>query len=156
MELTQYSCNNEHLFSYWCVHVPLAEVCVCVCWGGADGVGEQLHCRSIKGSVVITAEAVSVTSRLHYLVSFVPAFTARLIEWNCIFSLWLSKKCAWYWEPVRRDFFFHAFSPPPPPPSLPPASSSCPLLHPHCLTGRYFMNSWVPGEERLVKEARCV
>lgn len=43
-------------------------------------VAERLHCRSIKGSVVITAESVSVTSRLHYLVSFVPAFAARLIE----------------------------------------------------------------------------
>lgn len=43
-------------------------------------MGEQLHYRSIKGSVVITAEAVSLTSRLHYLVSFVPAFAERLIE----------------------------------------------------------------------------
>lgn len=57
------------------------DVCVCV-WGSLKvmWVGEQLHCRSIKGSVVITAEAVSVTSRLHYLVSFVPAFAACLIE----------------------------------------------------------------------------
>lgn len=54
-------------------------MCVSVV-GRVMGVGEQLHCRSIKGSVVITAEAVSVTSRLHYLVSFVPAFAARLIE----------------------------------------------------------------------------
>lgn len=56
-------------------------MCVCVyVLGVVMGVGEQLHCRSIKGSVVITAEAVSVTSRLHYLVSFVPSFAARLIE----------------------------------------------------------------------------
>lgn len=33
-----------------------------------------------QGSVVITAEAVSVTSRLHYLVSFVAVFAALLIE----------------------------------------------------------------------------
>lgn len=46
------------------------------CWGR----GEQLHYRSIKGSVVITAEAVSLTSRLHYLVSFVAASAERLIE----------------------------------------------------------------------------
>lgn len=45
--------------------------------GGGQG---WTRCRSIKGSVVITAEAVSVTSRLHYLVSFVPGFGARLIE----------------------------------------------------------------------------
>lgn len=69
------------------VHVCLEEVCV---FRWHEGRWGQEWCRSIKGSVVITAEAVSVTSRLHYLVSFVPGFAARLIEWNCIFSLWLS------------------------------------------------------------------
>lgn len=65
------------------VHVRLDEVCVGLgvgVVGRFQGVVEWLHCRSIKGSVVIIAESVSVTSRLHYLVSFVPAFAARLIE----------------------------------------------------------------------------
>ena len=72
-ELAQYRCNGEHLLSSL----------MCSCLSGKRcvlGVGEQLYCRSIKGSVVITAEAVSVTSRLHYLVSFVPALAVCLIE----------------------------------------------------------------------------
>lgn len=56
-----------------CVRVGVEEV-------HAGGRGERLHYRSIKGSVVITAEAVSLTSRLHYLVSFVSASPERLIE----------------------------------------------------------------------------
>lgn len=88
----------------WCVCVSVGDRGVC--WGR----GEPLHYTSIKGSVVITAAAGSLTSRLHYLVPFVSSRCSDSSTQIVSFHFGPAQKCASYWEPLRREgFFFMAF-----------------------------------------------